>query len=119
MRDRVYNGILLAFLCTFFSSSAQVMLKFASAGIALSAAGLLANGYLYGALVLYGIGSILLIYALKMGELSVVYPVLATSYIWVILLSSIFFGETVNVPSLLGIATIFLGVTFIGLGGRR
>ena len=119
MKSRVYFGIMLAFFCTFFTSSAQVFLKFASGGIAFTVGGLLANTHLYAALVLYGIGSLLLIYALKVGDLSVVYPVLATSYIWVILLSNVFFGETISFLKLLGIATIFLGVTFIGLGGKR
>ena len=65
---------------------------------------------------LYGIGTILFIPALKHGELSVLYPFVSTSYIWVSILSMSFLGEKMNREKWLGIALIIVGVTLIGLG---
>jgi len=66
--------------------------------------------------ILYGTSAILYIIALKGGELSVLYPIVATGYIVVCFLSVKFLHEKMNREKWLGIAIIILGVTFIGLG---
>jgi drug/metabolite transporter (DMT)-like permease len=74
------------------------------------------NYNLFGAVALYAIGTALFIPALKGGELSVLYPIVALTYIWVSFLSVKFLGEKMNKLKWLGIALIILGVSFIGLG---
>ncbi len=70
---------------------------------------------LYG-LFVYGIATLLFIPALKGGDLSVLYPLVATSYIWVSLLSVKYLGEKMNNYKWTGIILIILGVAFIGYG---
>ena len=45
---------------------------------------------------LLGINTLLLSVALKNAELSVLYPIIALSYVWVMIASVVIFGETLN-----------------------
>ena len=53
------------------------------------------------------------------GEVSVLYPLLAMSYVWVSLLSIWFLGEVMTSVKWMGVMGIILGVSFIGIGGTR
>jgi uncharacterized membrane protein len=66
--------------------------------------------------IFYGVGAVLLVLALRKGELSVVYPIFAANYIWVILLSQRYLGEFVSISNWLGILFIIIGISFIGYG---
>jgi len=67
---------------------------------------------------LYGFSTVMFVPALKFGELSVLYPLVATTYIWTSLFAIKFLGEKMNVWKWFGILVILIGVSFIGLGGR-
>ncbi len=77
---------------------------------------LLKNFALIKGAILYGTSALFYIVALRGGELSVLYPVVATGYIVVCFLSVKFLHEKMNREKWLGIALIILGVSFIGLG---
>jgi len=64
----------------------------------------------------YALGTLLFIPALKGGELSVLYPFVSLSYIWVSLLSVKMIGEKMNKFKWIGVSSIIIGVIFIGLG---
>lgn len=64
----------------------------------------------------YGFGSILMIYSLKFGELSILYPVMSTSYIFAIIIGYFYLNEKINVYKIIGTLIILLGVAFIGRG---
>jgi multidrug transporter EmrE-like cation transporter len=68
---------------------------------------------------LYGMSTVLLVLALKDGELSLLYPVIALTYVWVTALSFLLFRDHVNPFKLAGIAIIVIGVTVLGRGGKR
>jgi undecaprenyl phosphate-alpha-L-ara4N flippase subunit ArnE len=53
------------------------------------------------------------IYTLKYGRLSILYPVLATSYIWVVLFSQIFLKEPFPAYKWVGIGLIIISVVII------
>jgi len=73
------------------------------------------NKPLYIGFLFYAISAAIFIIALKYGELSVLYPLAATVYIWVAIFSKKFLNETLNTWKLLGIFAITLGVAIIGL----
>ena len=77
---------------------------------------LLKNFALMKGAILYGTSAIFYIIALKGGELSVLYPIVATGYIVVCFLSVKFLHERMNKEKWLGIALIILGVSLIGFG---
>jgi multidrug transporter EmrE-like cation transporter len=76
------------------------------------------NFALLAGLSLYGISTLLLVLALRDGELSLLYPVIALTYVWVTLLSLVVFHDRINPIKLAGIATIVVGVGVLGRGGK-
>ncbi len=65
----------------------------------------------------YGFGALLLVLALRKGELSIIYPLFAANYVWVALISVFYFGEEIKSIEWLGIALIVCGVSLVGYGG--
>ena len=68
----------------------------------------LASGFL-----LYFISAILYIYSLKKIDLSIAYPTISLSYIAIIFLSFLLFGETITLLKIIGCAIIILGVFLV------
>ena len=68
---------------------------------------------------MYAIGAMLLIVALRDGELSVLYPIIALSFVWVTLISIFLFHEYVSAYNWVGVAAILLGVSLIGYGSKN
>lgn len=113
------SSIILVLICTLFTSIGQVFYKFGANKLTLNFMAIITNYELIIGLILYGASALLLLIALKNGELSVLYPVIATSYIWVAILSSIYFNEIINTYKIIGIFFIILGVTCVGIGGSN
>jgi len=110
-------SILLGFIGTIIGSFGALFLKIGSKDISINIKKLIRNYKLILGFVFYGISSIFFIIALTGGELSVLYPLCAASYIWVCLLSMKFLDEKMNKLKWLGIITIIIGIIFIGIGG--
>ena len=106
----------LVLLAATLGSFGPILLKKASKDLTFNIKTIISNKYLLGGLVFYGIGTALFIPALKGGELSVLYPLVASTYIWVSLLSIKFLGEKMNAFKWAGVALIIIGVTLVGLG---
>ena len=106
----------LVISATLIGSFGPILLKKASAKKLSSIKSLMTNYHLFGGVSLYAAGTLLFIPALKGGDLSVLYPFISLSYIWVSLLSVKFLGEKMNLTKWLGISFIIIGVSFIGLG---
>ena len=110
----------LVFCCTILGAAAQVLMKTGANHMAQP--GLLAmatNLPLMGGYCLYGISTLLLVLALKDGELSLLYPVIALTYVWVTVLSFLIFHDRINAWKLAGIVLIVSGVAVLGKGGKR
>ena len=101
--------------CTLFTSIAQVFYKIG----ALRLPEIITNYHILIGLILYGIGALILVTAFKFGEVTLLYPIIATSYIWVSILSWIVFSETIRVFKWFGIAFIIAGITVIALGSKK
>ncbi|MBI2652157.1 EamA family transporter [Candidatus Woesearchaeota archaeon] len=109
-------AIVLVISATLIGAFGPILLKKASAKKLSKISSLATNYHLFGGVALYAIGTLLFIPALKGGDLSVLYPFVSVSYIWVSLLSVKFLGEKMNKIKWFGIALIIIGVTFIGFG---
>lgn len=113
------QSITLVLCCTVLGAAAQMLMK---VGLShLSHPGL--TGYATSPLLLagyclYGINTVLMIFALRDGELSILYPIIALTYVWVTILSVLFFHESLNFFKLLGVAVIVAGVAVLGRGGK-
>ena len=117
MKTKIW-ALALMLLTTFLTASAQVLYKMGIGSLEFNIISIITNYYIIGGLALYAIGAVLMIIALRGGELSVLYPIIATGYIWVGLLSYFIFGESLNLLRWLGISAIFFGVAFIGFGSK-
>lgn len=106
----------LVISATLVGSFGPILLKKASAKKLSSINALMKNYHLIGGFLLYGLGTILFIPALKGGSLSVLYPFVALAYVWVCLLSMKFLNERMNLYKWMGISLIIVGVSFIGMG---
>ncbi|HEV3198176.1 MAG TPA: hypothetical protein VGZ73_09720 [Bryobacteraceae bacterium] len=113
------RSMLLVFACTILGAAAQILMKIGMAHFELNLAAIVTNVPLMAGYVLYGINTLMLVLALREGELSMLYPIIALTYVWVTLLSYVLLHEPPNLFKNLGIATIVFGVAVLGRGGRK
>ncbi len=106
-------------MCTLLGAAAQILMKLGMAHFTLSLPGILTNYPLLAGYALYGCNTLMLILALRDGELSMLYPIIALTYVWVTLLSYVLLAEPPNLYKNLGIATIVIGVAVLGRGGTK
>ena len=113
------KAILLILLTTFLASTAQILFKTTANDLDFDIAKIITNYKLLIGLLLYLVGGILVIIAFRYGEITILYPILATSYVWVNLLSNYFFDEQINIFKWMGIAAIIIGVSLLGFGKKN
>lgn len=122
--NKLSKTVLFVVFCTLLTSIAQIFFKYASNKLILSSIKLfvisaVTNLNLYIGVVIYFLAAAILLVALKNSDLSVAYPIIATSYIWVALLSMYFFNEVLLTKQWFGIIFILIGVSFTGYGGKK
>ncbi len=111
------RGILLVIIAALLSSAAQIMFKFASSKITFSLASFITNVPLIIGFFLYALVALFFILGLKEGELTVLYPILATTYIWTAIASPFFFpSDSLSPLKIIGIIIIITGVYSIARG---
>jgi uncharacterized membrane protein len=103
-------------LAAFMGSFGSLQWKIGANKMELNLKSLIRNRHLLLGLVIYGLSTIVYVIGIKGGELSVLFPLVSTGYIWVCFLSIKYLGERMNRLKWAGIAMIVLGVVLIGLG---
>lgn len=66
----------------------------------------------------YGLFTVVMVLALRHGELSMTFPILALSYVWVAAASAVLRNESMNAMKIAGVAVIVGGVAILGLGNK-
>ncbi len=112
-------AIFVVILCTFLTSAAQIFLKYGSNVLRFDMVSLFTNYNLIAGIVLYMLGAMLLIVAFSGGEVTALYPIFATSYVWVLILSYFFLGESLNIFKILAIFIIISGIYLVTYGSRK
>ena len=110
------RSVLLVCLCTVLGATAQILFKIGMQHFEPKLAALVTNVPLIAGYVLYGLFTLLMVVALRDAELSILYPIISLSYVWVAALSYLLFHDTLNPWKLAGIACIMAGVTVLGRG---
>ena len=128
---RSSKSVYMVLGCTVFAAAAQVLLKFGathampelhpadSATWMPFLVALLGNYALLLGYAAHSGNALLLILALRDGELSMLYPIIALTYVWVNLLSMYFFHEHMNPWKAAGIALVIGGVSLMGWASSR
>ena len=105
--------LLLTALSAFIGSIGQLEFKQGANNLQFDFKLLLTNYHLIIAIAVYSLSTVFYVYALNKENLSILYPILATSYIWTLIFSKIFLKEPVGLTSWVGVFFILLGVTLI------
>jgi multidrug transporter EmrE-like cation transporter len=113
------KSIILVFCCTILGTLAQLFMKAGMEQFHPQPMALLTNVPLIAGYALYGINTVMLVLALREGELSVLYPIIALTYVWVTLAAYIRLHEPPNLFKNVGVAAIIVGVIVIGRAGGR
>jgi len=116
MKNNLKLGIAIMILCTLFTAAGQLFFKYSSQTFEWNISSLITNYNLILGFVLYALGAGLLIIALKFGDLSVIYPFVSLTFIWVMIISVWFLGEKLNNFKFGAIIFIIFGVVMISRG---
>jgi len=108
-----FSTIALVLFCALLGGIGQIFFKLGVGRVSVSITSWLLNPPLIMGFVLYAISSILFLLALRRGNVSILYPIIATSYIWVALFAATFLGEPFPANKWAGIILIILGVAVI------
>ncbi|MEO7143836.1 MAG: hypothetical protein ABI165_10080 [Bryobacteraceae bacterium] len=116
---------MMVFVCTLFGAPAQILIKTGAGRVPqhvnwfTALAAMMTDVPLIEGYALYGVSFILLTLALKHGDLSILYPVIALTFVWVSILSVLIFHDSMNAYKFAGIAAIVVGVSVVGLAGKQ
>lgn len=113
------RSVIMVCSCTLISAAAQILMKIGVAHFSMSLMAIVTNVPLIAGYSLYGVFTLMMVMALREGELSLIYPIISLSYVWVTVLSYFIFHDRINPLKLAGILSIMLGVALLGRGGRR
>ena len=113
------KGIILMMISAFSLSVGQLLWKMADVGSMMQDAGSLSGMIaiflkILPGFVIYAIGALVMTIALGYGELSVLQPVNSMSYVFALILSSIFLTEPITPLMVVGIVIIIVGVILMG-----
>jgi len=108
-------GIILVNISTFIGGLGALLFKRSSKDFRLNVIAILKNRSFILAVFLYLVATILTIPAMKGNDLSIIYPMTATSYIWVAIFSKIFLKEKIRNTTVIGIGLIILGVVILSM----
>jgi len=111
--------MMLVVVSTLLTALGQMFFKIGANFLAWDLLKLITNHYLIIALILNLTAAVLFFSGLKYGELSVLYPILALGYVWVLVLSYYFLQESINVFKIYGVGVILLGVSLIGVRSKK
>lgn len=108
---------LLTVFCVVLISVGQLLFKKAASGIqdASDAYQWLFNGWLVGALVLYGVTTLFWVWILRHGPLHLAYPFMGLAFLFVPLLGAAYLGEPLTWKTLVGGALILAGIAIASL----
>jgi multidrug transporter EmrE-like cation transporter len=118
------QAILIVICCTLLVAMAQYLIKLGAnqlshAGLVATMIGIFTIPPLFAGYCLYGVFTALFVYALRHGELSILYPLIALGYVWVTITAVVAFHETLNPLKVIGLAVIVAGVAVLGWGGGK
>src|SRR3989338_342729 len=105
--------ILIALVCSILSSFASLLMKRAAERLSFNPLKLIRNKNLIIGIFLYVAGSVLFVWALTASQLSILYPVVALSYVWTLLLANKYLNEKITLYKWIGIILIIFGVVMI------
>ena len=117
-------AIFIVLACTLLVAIAQYLIKLGAnrlshAGLMATLIGIFTIPQLFAGYCLYAVFTVLFVFALRHGELSILYPLIALGYVWVTITAVMAFHESMNPYKLVGLLVIISGVAVLGWGGGK
>jgi len=109
----------LVIVCTIFTGIGALFIKIGVNRFVFSVEGALDAYPVIIGLFFYFLGFILLTISFKHGELSVLFPFVSLSFVWVAILSFLFLNELISIVEIFGVAAIVGGVAMIGISTKN
>jgi len=110
-----FLSIVLVIIGTLIGSGGALILKMGTNKYRLR--DMLFTRYFISGAALYALSTVFYVIALRQEHLSVLYPIVSTTYLWTTIFGVKFLGEKMNKWKYIGLIGIILGVILIGLGG--
>lgn len=107
----LFKGVVIMLLSSNFTCFGQLLWKLSSKGNTLL--------FLVGGFALYGLGALLMIVALRFGELSILHPMLSSGFILSLLLGALVLGERITFNKVLGVVYIIIGLIVLSFQNQR
>lgn len=112
VQNSLYKGIGMMLCSALFTCIGQLCWKLSAGPYSLA--------WVFVGFALYGGGALMMILALRFGELSILHPMLSAGYILSIVLGKIVLHEPIRPTKLAGIVLIMVGLVLISrAGGER
>lgn len=113
---------MIVLACTLLVAVAQYLIKVGAnrlshAGLLATAVGIFTIPQLFAGYCLYAVFTVMFVWALRHGELSILYPLIALSYVWVTITGVLAFHDTMHPLKIVGLIVIICGVAVLGYGG--
>ena len=113
------TSIGLIVLSTISGAVAQILLRFGADAIeGADLIGIITNVPLIGGYACLAMNVVLVVLAFRGGQLSILYPIVALTFVWVTILSPMYFPDEIDTSKIAGLTLIVAGVSFIGAGSR-
>ncbi|NIA04086.1 MAG: EamA family transporter [Nitrospiraceae bacterium] len=109
-------SIILVNISTLMGGYGSYLLKKGASNFHITIEGIFKNKYVLWGIILYGLSTLTFVPALKYSDLLVVYPFVATSYIWALIFSIFLLKEKVTKSKIIGIIAIIIGVILVAIG---
>ena len=115
-------AIVIVLACTLLVAIGQYLIKLGAnrlshAGFLATVIGIIVIPQLFAGYCLYAVFTVMFVYALRHGELSILYPLIALGYVWVTITAVLAFHEQLNPLKIAGLIVIMCGVGVLGWGG--
>jgi multidrug transporter EmrE-like cation transporter len=103
---------------SFFGSFGALFLKIGAGKLQRNLLSVVTNWRLLLGIAFYLFSSVLFVFGVRQGELSVLYPMVALGSVWTLLWSWLILGEPLTRPKLVALGMILCGMALIGMGAR-
>lgn len=115
-------AIYIVLACTLLVAIGQYLIKLGAnrlshAGLVATAIGIITIPQLFAGYCLYALFTVMFVYALRHGELSILYPLIALGYVWTTITAVVALHESMNAYKIVGLLVIICGVAVLGWGG--
>tara|TARA_Y100000310_G_scaffold312525_1_gene359911 strand:- start:1157 stop:1498 length:342 start_codon:yes stop_codon:yes gene_type:complete len=108
------SSVILILIGTFIGAIGTLLIK--KGNDKLSFSKFVRSKYFLIGIPLYGVSTVCYVLALRMEQLSIIYPLASMTYLWTTLFSVKYLGEKMNKWKYFGLSGIILGVVLIGAG---